>query len=151
MKPDNDQTVSKDDLKSLPLDEAGNKPGSSPDGLSQAEAQKRLAQYGPNTIEEKKTSPLLKLPGYFWGPIPRMIEVAAILSGLVRHWADFWIILALLIFNAGVGFWQEYTAGNAVAALRKQLAMRARTLRDGRALQDWLQAERVIRKERKLE
>jgi H+-transporting ATPase len=57
--------------------------------------------------------------------------VAAILSGLVRHWADFWIILALLIFNAGVGFWQEFTAGNAVAALRKQLAIRARALRDG--------------------
>ena len=131
MKPDNDQTVPKADLKSMPPDEAANKPGSSPDGLSQAEAQKRLARYGPNTIEEKRTSPLLKLLGYFWGPIPWMIEVAAILSGLVRHWADFWIILALLVFNAGVGFWQEFTAGNAVAALRKQLAMRARTLRDG--------------------
>jgi H+-transporting ATPase len=131
MKPDNDQTSPENHLKSLPLDEAGNKPNSSSKGLSQAEAQKRLAQYGPNTIEEKQTSPLLKLLGYFWGPIPWMIEVAAILSGLVRHWADFWIILALLIFNAGVGFWQEFTAGNAVAALRKQLAMRARALRDG--------------------
>jgi H+-transporting ATPase len=138
MKPDTGQSNAtdskfgaKNDMKSLPLDEVGSKPGSSPAGLSQAEAQKRLARYGPNTIEEKKTSPLLKLLGYFWGPIPWMIEVAAILSGLVRHWADFWIILALLIFNAGVGFWQEFTAGNAVAALRKQLAIRARALRDG--------------------
>ncbi|MGA7595076.1 MAG: plasma-membrane proton-efflux P-type ATPase [Gallionella sp.] len=131
MKPDNEQTVSKDDLKSLPLAQLQARLNSSPDGLSQAEAQKRLAQYGPNEIEEKEANALLKFLGYFWGPIPWMIEVAAILSGLVRHWADFWIITALLVFNAGVGFWQEFTAGNAVAALRKQLAMRARALRDG--------------------
>ena len=52
----------KDDLKSLPLPEVEKKLGSSPDGLSQAEAQKRLTQYGPNEIEEKKTNePLAKL------------------------------------------------------------------------------------------
>ena len=100
-------------------------------GLSSAQAAERLKQYGPNALQEKKTSPLLRLLGYFWGPIPWMIEVAAILSAVVQHWADFWIILALLIFNAGVGFWQEFTAGNAVEALRKQLALRARALRDG--------------------
>ena len=56
--------------------------GSSPDGLSQAEATKRLAQYGPNEIEEKKTNQFLKLLSYFWGPIPWMIEVAVLLSAL---------------------------------------------------------------------
>ncbi|MBE0619073.1 MAG: plasma-membrane proton-efflux P-type ATPase [Burkholderiales bacterium] len=121
----------KEDLKSAHAPERRAKSGSTPAGLSQAEAQKLLAQFGPNELAEKKTNALLKLLGYFWGPIPWMIEVAAILSGLVRHWADFWIIAALLIFNAGVGFWQEFTAGNAVEALRKQLAMRARALRDG--------------------
>ena len=100
-------------------------------GLTSTEAAKRLQQYGPNALEEKKVSPLLKLLGYFWGPIPWMIEVAAILSALLQHWPDFWIIFALLVFNAGVGFWQEFTAGNAVEALRKQLALRARVLRDG--------------------
>ncbi len=99
-------------------------------GLSSAQAAERLEQYGPNALQEKKTSPLLRLLGYFWGPIPWMIEVAAILSAVVQHWADFAIILALLIFNAGVGFWQEFTAGNAVEALKKQLALRARALRD---------------------
>ncbi len=108
-----------------------------PQGLSSAQVAERLQQYGPNVLEEKKTSPLLRLLGYFWGPIPWMIEVAAILSGVVRHWADFWIILALLVFNAGVGFWQEFTAGNAVEALRKQLALRARALRDG----EWLEID----------
>ncbi len=101
-------------------------------GLSAEEAERRLARYGPNALPEKKVSPLRRLAGYFWGPIPWMIEVAAVLSALVRHWVDFWIITALLVFNAAVGFWQEYTAGNAVEALKKQLARRARVLRDGR-------------------
>jgi H+-transporting ATPase len=99
-------------------------------GLSAQEAAQRLAHYGPNALEEKKVSPLLKFLGYFWGPIPWMIEVAAILSLVVRHWADFSIILTLLIFNAAVGFWQEYKAGNAVEALKQSLALRSRVLRD---------------------
>jgi len=53
--------------------------GTSPDGLSQTEAETRLNQYGPNEIEEKKTSLLLKFISYFWGPIPWMIEIAVIL------------------------------------------------------------------------
>ncbi len=100
-------------------------------GLSTDEAARLLQQYGPNALEEKKVSPIKKLLGYFWGPIPWMIEVAAVLSAAVRHWPDFFIIVALLIFNAGVGFWQEYTAGNAVEALKKELAQKARVLRDG--------------------
>ncbi len=72
----------KDDLKSLPLAEVEKKLGSSPDGLTQAEAQKRLIQYGPNEIEEKHTNELLKFLGYFWGPIPWMIEVAVVLSAV---------------------------------------------------------------------
>ncbi len=99
-------------------------------GLSSAEAEKLLQQYGLNALEEKKVSPLVKLIGYFWGPIPWMIEVAAVLSALVRHWSDFYIIMALLVFNAGIGFWQEFTAGSAVEALKKQLALKARVLRD---------------------
>ena len=98
----------KDDLKSLPLPEVEKKLGSSPDGLSQAEAQERLTQYGPNEIEEKKTNPFLKFLTYFWGPIPWMIEVAVILSAVVGHWPDFFIILLLLVANAVVGFWEEH-------------------------------------------
>jgi H+-transporting ATPase len=122
----------KEDLKSLPLPELLAKLGSSPDGLSLAEAQRRLAQYGYNEIAEKKINPLLKFLTYFWGPIPWMIEVAVILSGLVRHWPDFFIILVLLLANAVVGFWEEYQAGNAIAALKAQLAIQARVRRDGK-------------------
>jgi H+-transporting ATPase len=121
-----------DDLKSLPMPELQAKLGSSPDGLTQAEAEKRLTEYGPNEIEEKKTNPLLKFLSYFWGPIPWMIEGAVILSGVVRHWADFGIILLLLLSNAMVGFWEERQAGNAIAALKAKLAVTARVKREGK-------------------
>ena len=121
-----------EDLKSLPLPELQAKLGVSPDGLSQAEAQRRLAQYGYNEIAEKRTNPFLKFLSYFWGPIPWMIEAAVILSALVRHWPDFFIILVLLFANAVVGFWEEYQAGNAIAALKAKLAIRARIRRDGK-------------------
>jgi H+-transporting ATPase len=123
---------SKDDLKSLPLPELEKKLTSSPDGLSQAEAQKRLTQYGPNELKEQKTNLLLKFLSYFWGPIPWMIEVAVILSGVVRHWPDFFIILVLLFTNALVGFWEERQAGNAIAALKAKLAIKCRVRRDGK-------------------
>jgi H+-transporting ATPase len=122
----------KDDLKSLPLPDVEKKLGSSPDGLTQAEAERRLTQYGPNEIEEKKTNPFLKFLTYFWGPIPWMIEAAVILSGIVRHWLDFFIILLLLASNAVVGFWEEHQAGNAIAALKAKLASKARVKRDGK-------------------
>ena len=122
----------KDDLKSFPMPELQSKLVMSPDGLSQAEAEKRLIQYGPNEIEEKKTNPFLKFLTYFWGPIPWMIEVAVILSGVVRHWPDFFIILLLLVANAVVGFWEEHEAGNAIEALKSKLAIKARVKRDGK-------------------
>jgi H+-transporting ATPase len=122
----------KEDLKSLPLPALEKTLGSSPDGLGQSEAQKRLTQYGPNEIEEKETSPFLKFLTYFWGPIPWMIEAAVILSAVARHWPDFFIILVLLLANAMVGFWEEHQAGNAIAALKAKLAIRARVKRDGK-------------------
>ncbi len=126
------QSKANDELKSLPMPELMAKLGTSEDGLSESEAQKRLAQYGPNEIEEKKTNPLLKFLSYFWGPIPWMIEVAVILSGVVRHWPDFFIILLLLAANAVVGFWEERQAGNAIEALKAKLASKARVKRDGK-------------------
>ncbi len=105
--------------------ETGNK------GLSAAEAQSRLQRYGRNALEEKRVSVFAKLMRYFWGPIPWMIEVAAVLSLVVQHWLDFTIILVLLLFNAAIGFWEEFKASNALEALKNQLALKARALRDG--------------------
>ena len=115
----------------MPLVELLERLGSSPGGLSQAEAQQRLSQYGYNELAEKKANPLLKFLSYFWGPIPGMIIVAAILSGVLRHWPDLGVILALQVMNAVVGFREEYQAGNAIAALKEKLAVQAKVKRDG--------------------
>lgn len=101
------------------------------EGLGQAEAARRLAEHGPNEIVEKQASAWRRILGYFWGPIPWMIEAAAALSVVVRHWADVAIIVVLLVANGGVAFWEESTAGNAIAALRKRLSATARVCRDG--------------------
>ena len=120
------------DLKSLPQPEVEKRLGSSSVGLTQVEAQRRLKQYGPIEIEEKEANPSLRLLTYLWGPIPWMIEAAVLLSGVLRHWPDFFIILALLLANAGIGFWEEHQAGEAIAALKAELAIRARVRRDGK-------------------
>jgi H+-transporting ATPase len=126
------KTQGKENLKDLPMAELEAKLESSPDGLSQDEASRRLSQYGANEIKEEKTNPYLKFLSYFWGPIPWMIEVAVILSGVVGHWPDFFIILLLLVSNAIVGFWEEHEAGNAIAALKAKLSVKARVKRDGK-------------------
>ncbi len=101
-------------------------------GLSAGEAGKRLAQYGANALEEKKVSPWLMFGKFFWGPMPWMIEAAAVMSVLVGDWVDFGIILLLLLFNAVLGFWHERAASNALDALKGALAQEAQVLRDGR-------------------
>jgi len=126
------QPAANDDLKTLPMAEVEKRLDCSLDGLTQAEAAKRLDKDGPNEISEKKTNPLLKFLTYFWGPIPWMIEAAVVLSGIVRHWPDFFIILVLLMSNAVVGFWEERAAGNAIAALKAKLATKTRVKRDGK-------------------
>jgi len=122
----------KNDLKTLAMPELMKKLGATADGLTQAEAVRRQAQYGPNQLKEKKTNEYLKFLSYFWGPIPWMIEAAVILSGVVRHWLDFFVILVLLCSNALVGFWEEHQAGNAIAALKARLAVLAKVKRDGK-------------------
>ena len=69
----------------------------------------------PNGFRLRQTNALVKFLSYFRGPIPRMIEVAVMLSGVVQHWSDFVIILLLLCANAVVGFWEERQAGDSIA------------------------------------
>jgi H+-transporting ATPase len=101
-------------------------------GLNPVQLQERLSKYGPNALAEEKKSALSALLIYFWGPIPWMIEAAALMALIVRDWGDFAIIASLLLFNALLGFWEEHEASNALDALKSSLALKARVLRDGK-------------------
>ena len=98
-------------------------------GLNPADIQERLNKYGPNALAEKKKSSLSAFLAYFWGPIPWMIEAAALMAFIVGDWGDFTIITSLLLFNALLGFWEEHEASNALDALKSSLALKARDLR----------------------
>ncbi len=106
-------------------------PAPAPTGLTSEQARQRLQQFGENALREQRVNPLLKFLGYFWGPIPWMIEVAGVLSGVTRRWEEFAIIVTMLLLNAGVGYFEEYKADNAIEALKQRLALSARVLRDG--------------------
>ncbi|VAW17009.1 H(+)-transporting ATPase [hydrothermal vent metagenome] len=119
------------EIKKLSVEALFNKFSSTKKGLSGSSVKDRVEAYGFNEISEKKINPFVKFLSYFWGPIPFMIEVAAVLSAIINHWEDFWVIFALLLLNAVVGFWQEYKADDAINLLKKKLALMARVLRNG--------------------
>ncbi|SMC09687.1 plasma-membrane proton-efflux P-type ATPase [Nitratiruptor tergarcus] len=100
-------------------------------GLSSEEVQKRLRKYGPNEIPEREEPLWHRIFRRFWGPIPWMIEVAAVLAALVKHWEEFYIILIMLFVNAFLDFYQESKALNAIKVLKQKLARKATVLRDG--------------------
>jgi len=120
------------DLATAPLEQALAELDCTAAGLTAEEAQRRLAQGGPNAIAERRRNPVLAFLGYFWAPIPWMIEVALMLSVLARHWTDAAIIAVLLAMNGLVAFAEEHQAANAIAALKQRLASSARVRRDGR-------------------
>lgn len=100
-------------------------------GLNASEVAKRLDQYGYNEIEEKEESLWHRVFRRFWGPIPWMIEVAALLSAIVQKWEDFAIIMLMLLVNAFLDFFQEHRALNALKALKQGLPNEVIVLRDG--------------------
>ncbi len=100
-------------------------------GLSSDEAQRRLEEHGPNRIEEEDRSTIRELLGHFWGPIPWMLEAAALVSAAVGRWEDFAVIAVLLLINGVVGFWEEHQAANVIEELKEQLAPETRVKRDG--------------------
>ncbi len=101
-------------------------------GLSSREAADRLRQYGYNEIEEQEEPLWHRIFRRFWGPIPWMIEAAAILSALVRKWEDFIIITIMLLVNGLLDFLQEHRALNALKALKNKLTQEVMVLREGR-------------------
>ena len=100
-------------------------------GLTSKQAQERLKQYGFNELKAKESPWYVRLFKRFWGPIPWMIETAAILSYTTHRYEDLTIILVLLFVNAFVDFYQESKALSAIAVLKEKLARFTLVLRDG--------------------
>jgi len=100
-------------------------------GLNADDAAQRLEQYGYNELQEREEPLWHRIFRRFWGPIPWMIEIAALLSAVVEKWEDFGIIVVMLLVNAGLDFFQEHRALNALKALKRKLQAEALVLRDG--------------------
>ncbi len=113
------------------IDKNKNQDGRTAEGLTTGEAAERLKQSGPNEVAERRESKWLTFAREFWAPVPWMLEAAIVLTIILDRQADASIISFLLIFNALVGFLQENRAENALALLRRRLAINARVLRDG--------------------
>jgi len=99
-------------------------------GLSGSEVQQRLAQYGPNAIEEKTIPLWRQLAIKFWAPVPWMLEAVIALQLVLGRHLEALVITVLLAFNATVAFLQERRAKDALALLRSTLHVSARVLRD---------------------
>lgn len=102
-----------------------------PAGLSSAEATRLLAELGPNEVPERRRNPVLAFLGRFWGPMPWLLELAAVLALAVGHATEAVVILVLLVVNAVIGTVQSSSARRALALLRRDLAVSVTTLRDG--------------------
>lgn len=120
-----------DRLATVPLPEVLGTLDTSAHGLTSAQARSRLQRYGANEVLEQRRNPVLVLLGYFWAPIPWMIEIALVLSLAARHWADAVIIGVLMLLNGLVAFFEERQAASAIEALKAGLAATSRVLRDG--------------------
>ncbi|CAK9329709.1 unnamed protein product [Citrullus colocynthis] len=135
------------DLERIPVEEVFEQLKCTKEGLSTAEGEKRLQIFGPNKLEEKKESKVLKFLGFMWNPLSWVMESAAIMAivlanggGKPPDWQDFVGIIVLLIINSTISFIEENNAGNAAAALMAGLAPKTKVLRDGK----WKEEEAAI-------
>jgi len=102
-----------------------------PSGLTTAEARRRLAEFGPNTVSEQAPSRSRVFLGKLWGPIAWMLEAAVVLQIGIGQYVEAAVTGGLLLFNATLGFVQEGRASATLAALKKRLAPTALVQRDG--------------------
>jgi calcium-translocating P-type ATPase len=117
---------------SLACQEAMRRADAQPEGLTGAEAARRLAAHGPNRLPEARTrGPLLRFLSHFHNVLIYVLLGSAAVTAALQHWVDTAVILAVVLANAAIGFIQEGKAEAAMAAIRQMLAPHAAVLRDG--------------------
>jgi len=100
-------------------------------GITSSEVESRRKKTGWNELTTEKMNPILQFLSYFQGPILYVMEIAVALAGGLRDWIDFGVIIAILLLNALVGWYQEKQAADVVASLKGDIAMKAVVIRDG--------------------
>ncbi|WP_324827927.1 magnesium-translocating P-type ATPase [Qipengyuania zhejiangensis] len=122
----------KDEFWQLPVDQALRLADSSPSGLTVGEAERRLAEDGPNSLQDRHSAPVLALLGrQFKSPLVLILLFGALVAAFLREWMDAAIILAIVVGSGILSFSQEFRASRAMEALRGSIALRARALRGG--------------------
>ncbi len=121
-----------DEFEKLSTKECYERLESSSSGLSTTQVEERLKKYGKNEVTEKKENGIIKFLRKFWAPVPWMLEITAVITFFIGKDLDTYIILALLVFNSFISFFQESRASDAVEMLRNRITVKTRVLRDGK-------------------
>ncbi|MCD6357949.1 MAG: HAD-IC family P-type ATPase [Thermoproteales archaeon] len=117
---------------SLKIEEVLERLGAGPEGLSEAEARRRLEEYGPNELRERRVNPLLMFLRQFANFLVYILLAATLLSILLGEYVDAALILSIVVLMGFAGFLQEYKAEEAIRALKEMVAPQAKVVRDGR-------------------
>jgi Mg2+-importing ATPase len=119
------------DAAALSPDEVLSRLGSSPKGLSSDEVAKRLQQFGANAFGTHRVRPTAVLFRQIRNPILLLLLGAALVSGLTGGGTNAVIIAVIVVLSIGLGFFNEYRAEMAMAALRAKIRQEAEVRRDG--------------------
>ncbi len=131
-----------DAFKDCSIDETIKKLSSRNNGLSEKEASERLEKYGYNEIIGKQRNYYLLFLKKFYGSVQLLLWAIVAISLVLKHYDDFYIILILLVFNALIGFFEEYRADRSVDALKAMLAKISTVKRSGKMTQ--LQSRLIV-------
>lgn len=121
-----------DEFEKLSTRECYERLESSSSGLPTTQVEERLKKFGKNEVTEKKENGIIKFLRKFWAPVPWMLEITAVITFFIGKDLDTYIILALLVFNSFISFFQESRASDAVELLRNRITVKTRVLRDGK-------------------
>jgi H+-transporting ATPase len=120
------------EYKKIPLEDVFKLLETSPQGLTNEEVKNRLKIFGYNEIVEKKINSFYEFILRYWGPMPWLLEVAIILSFIIKHSLEGIIIFVLLTINAIIGQIHSKGSQKAIEFLKKKLAIMAKVLRNGK-------------------
>ncbi|MBS4030540.1 MAG: HAD-IC family P-type ATPase [Clostridiales bacterium] len=120
----------------LEIKQAFEELNSSPDGLTQSQVTEKLESVGPNEIEDiDKISLWQVILDQFKDPLIYILLIAAVVTTALGEFIDTYVILAVVLVNAIIGFTQEYKAEQAIRALAELASPRSLVVRDGKTVE----------------